>query len=79
MRSAWRDEIKPAWHDEIKSTKSNKLVWRDEIDMMWCGGQWYGMVRSAMREPDTQRERERERDVLQTEREISDVRREKSN
>ena len=57
MRSAWHDEIKPAWHDENKSTKSNKPAWHDEkIGVAWCGGQWRGVVRLVMREPDTERE-----------------------
>ena len=43
--------------------------------MAWCGGQWRAVVRSAMREP----EREREKNVLQTEKDIFDGRREKSN
>ena len=39
---------------------------------------WHGEI-SDERTRHRERERERERDVLQTEREISDVRREKSN
>ena len=71
MRSVWRDKIKPAWHDEIKSTKSNKLAWRDEIGVVWCGVVWRGEIRDERtRHRERERERERERDVLQTERDI---------
>ena len=67
MRSTWHDEIKPAWRDENKSTKSNKPAWHDEkIGAAWCGGQWRGIVRSVMRELDTEREicvADEERDI----------------
>ena len=68
IKPTWRDEIKPTWHDEIKSTKLNKPVWRGVVvsGVAWCGGQWCGVVRSAMREPDIERERcvaDGERDI----------------